>query len=99
MLGAVAMGQKEWVTILTDLPQCRFLNQAHRGVGQPAVGSVEGTRLHQILHGGCISLWYTGVQIKVADVVVGCSEAKKDASEIIAIQFPASVTAALDTHP
>ena len=42
---------------------------------------------------------YTGVQMKAADVVVCCSEAKEDASEIIAIQFPASVTAALDAHP
>ena len=44
------------------------------------------------------AFYNTLLQIKVADVMVGCSEAKEDTSEIIVIQFPASVTAALDAH-
>ncbi len=57
MLGAVVTGQKEWVPNPQEHPQCQFLNQDHIGVRQLVVGLVEGTRLHQILHGDCVSLY------------------------------------------
>ncbi len=40
----------------------------------------------------------TGVQIKVADIVIGCSKSKEDASEVVGIKLSAPVTTTLDTH-
>ena len=38
-------------------------------------------------------------RVKVEDVVIGGSEAKENAGEVIAIKFAAFVTATFDTHP
>ena len=38
-------------------------------------------------------------EVEVEDVVIGGSEAKENAGEVIAIKFAASVTATFDTYP
>ena len=40
----------------------------------------------------------TGFQIKVADIVIGCSKSEEDAGEVVAIKLSAPVTTTLDTH-
>ncbi len=41
----------------------------------------------------------TRLQIKVANIVIGCSKTEEDASEVVAIKLSAPVTTTLDKHP
>ena len=39
-----------------------------------------------------------GIQVKINDIVIGCSEAKENTCEVVAIEFAAPVSASFDTH-
>jgi hypothetical protein len=84
-----------WLSNPLDHLQDQLPNQDRRGVEQLAGNLVAGTKLCRNSRGSCVS--QDRLQIKVADIVIGCSKSKEDAGEVVAIKLSAPVTTTLDT--
>jgi len=39
-----------------------------------------------------------GIHVKIKDIVIGCSEAKENTCEVVAIKFAAPVSASFDAY-